>query len=187
MSGVEGAELVPHRYLKPLFPALLAVLHIGLDYETATILQAIIFYFAFILAMFLLAHQFLERRLTATMVTLMAALSYPVLRYGIEINAETGAWFMYALSLWLTLRFIKRPTALLFFGNALLITLGFLYKEYSIVTAVALGLATLFHPDFSTVRKVRYIALYALLFLGVHIPWQIYVYLTETLQLPLVV
>ena len=167
---------VAGRMLKPLYPAFLAALHTMLDFHTAALLQSIFFYLLFIVAMFLLAREFFEDTFSSVIVVLLSAFSYPVLKYGVDVYSETGAWFMYALSLWFTLRFMRHPTTKLFLFNAILVTIGFLWKEYAILTAVVFGLAILQHAMLSMREKVFYILAYAGIFLSTHVPWQAYVF-----------
>jgi hypothetical protein len=172
-------DSVRSRMLKPLEPLLVAALAPFFGYVNATIVQAVAFYFALLLAMYLLAREFLESdRETAFIATLACVLSYPLLRYGIDVLTETGAIFFYVISLWLTLRFAKTPSLPLFLCNVLAITLGFLWKEYSIIAAIVFGLAILFHRSLVVRQRAAYVVWYAALFLAVHIPWQTFVDLT---------
>lgn len=177
IAGDPDGRIVPHRFLKPLAPAVIAGLATMVDYKTAVLAQALFFYFALVVAMFLLTHEFFNDRFRAVLVTSLLTLSYPVLKYGVELNIETGAWFFYVLSLWLTVKFLKSPVRLIFLANAAVITIGFLWKEYSIVSAIIFGLTLIIHPQLALTQKIRYIAAYAALFLTIHIPLQIYVYM----------
>ncbi len=166
---------VAFRMLKPLAPALISALSPIFGYQGATLFQAIVFYIALIIAMYLLAREFLWDRFLAASATLLVVLSYPVLKYGLDLLTETGGLFFYIISLWLTLKFIAKPSRHIFLWNAALITIGFLWKEYSIVAAVIFGLGILFHSALTSKQKAAYVAAYGAIFLAVHIPWQLYV------------
>jgi hypothetical protein len=177
ISGVENASAVPHRLLKPLNPLLVAGLAMVFNYQTAFILQALVFYFALTATTFFLAREFFDDIFKSALVALLSALSYPVLKYGVEINAETGALFFYVLSLYLTVRFLKQPRGTIFLANVLVITLGFLWKEYSIVAAIIFGLSLLMHPQLSIRRKAMHVGVYGAIFLTIHASYQTYIYL----------
>ncbi len=178
MSGDYTTDVRPHRFLKPLNPALVAAIAtVTDDYHTAFILQALIFYIAFVLAVYVLAREFLDDILLSFLVASYVALSYPILKYGVDILTETGALFFYSASLILTLRYIKAPGWKLLLINATVVTIGFLWKEYSIVAAIIFGLSILFHSSLSVRTKIQHVAVYAAMFLAVHVPVQIYVYI----------
>ncbi len=174
----EGAPVthdVALRMLKPLPLLVIAALAPAIGYESATLVQAVLFYFALIVAMFLLAHEFLKNRELAAYATLLVMLSYPVLKYGLELLTETGGLFFYIISLWLALCFVATPTWKLLLWNAVVVTVGFFWKEYAIVSAVIFGLAILFHAALSWRAKAYFVAAYGAIFLGAHVPWQMYV------------
>lgn len=170
-SGISVAG----RMLKPLYPAYLAAMQPFLDFHDAALFQTVFFYLLFIVAMYLLAKEFLGGSFHAVLAVVLTAFSYPVLKYGLDVYSETGAWFMYALSLWLTLKFVKRPSRHLFVINVALITLGFLWKEYIIVAGMVFGLALLFHSALSVRHKSIYIAMYAGIFLAAQLSWQFHI------------
>jgi len=170
-------EVVPQRLLKPLNPLLIAGMSTFMPTGTAFLLQALVFYFALAIAVYFLAWLFFRDCFGAALIALMVTLSYPVLRYGVEINTETGALFLYVLSLILTFKFIERPSLPLLIGNTFVVTVGFLWKEYSIVAGIIFGLAILFHATLSTRLKAIYVALYGTIFLAAHIPWQLWIWM----------
>ena len=166
---------IAQRILKPLYPGFLALARNVTDYFTAALIQAVVFYFLFIIAMFLLAREFFENLFLASITVLLTAFSYPVLKYGIDVYTETGAWCMYALSLYLTVKFLRAPSLYIFFANVALITIGFLWKEYIVVAAMIFGLGIILHNALSIWQKTMYVFLYGAIFLAVQIPWQLYI------------
>lgn len=176
VEAVPGDISIPQRLLKPAYPAYLAALGPLVGFDAAALLQSVLFYLLFIVGTYLLAKEFFEDEFPAVLTVLLTAFSYPVLKYGLDVYTETGAWFSYVLSLWLTLLFVKRPTSGIFFANVVVITIGFLWKEYIIVAAIVFGLALFFHAALSMRQKILYIASYAGFFLAVHVPWQLHVF-----------
>jgi 4-amino-4-deoxy-L-arabinose transferase-like glycosyltransferase len=81
---------------------------------------------------------FLSTKWQALAFALLSALSYPLLRYGVDLYTETGALFFYVLSFLITLWYLKRPSVKLIIANGLVISIGFLWKEYTIVNALFL-------------------------------------------------
>jgi len=166
---------IAQRILKPLYPGFLALMGSVTDYFTAALVQAVIFYFLFIVAMFLLAREFFDDLFLATIAVVLSAFSYPVLKYGLDVYTETGAWFMYVLSLWLTVTFLRTPSRAIFFANVALITVGFLWKEYIVIAAIVFGICLLLHQALTIRQKILHVFLCGGIFLSVHIPWQFYI------------
>ncbi|KKW19345.1 MAG: hypothetical protein UY63_C0016G0015 [Parcubacteria group bacterium GW2011_GWA2_51_10] len=65
--------MVSQRLLKPLYPALLAVLSNVTDFYSASVAQSVVFYLLFIVAMFLLAREFFEETFPAVLAVLLTA------------------------------------------------------------------------------------------------------------------
>ncbi len=143
LSGLP-AQAYPERLLKPLAPLVVAAAAPALGFPAAFVLEVVLFYFAFALAFYALAYAFLEDRWLALVAALFGALSYPMLRYGLDLYTETGAQFFYLLSLLLTLFYLRMPSRRLLLANALAIGIGFLWKEYSAVAGLAFALVLLF-------------------------------------------
>ncbi len=165
-----------YRILKPLGPVLVAIIGPWTGYQEALIVQSVLFYFLLIVASFLLAYEFFRDRRLAVYFVLLIALSYPILKYGIDVYMESGALFFYVFSLYLTLRFAKTPSNTLLVANIATVALGFMMKEYSVVSGVIFGFVILFHPDLSLRRKCASIGLFAAAIAATSIPVQIYTY-----------
>lgn len=163
-----------YRMLKPLPILVISGLAPLMGYLNATVVQAVAFYFALAVAMYFFAYEFFQDRYLAAYAALAVMTSYPVLKYGVDVLTESGALFFFVLSLWLTLHFTKAPSQRLLLWNALVITIGFLWKEYSIVAAIVFGLVILSHTLLTLKQKAQYVLMYAAVFLVVHVPWQWY-------------
>lgn len=169
------SEAPPNRVLKPLAPLLIAALIPFFGDHDATLLQSLVFYLALVVLMYLFAYEFLGDHYLAFLATLMVSLSYPMLKYGVDIFTETGAICFYTLSLLLTLRILRTPRPSLIFINAAVIAVGFLWKEYSIVAGVVFGLVLLFHPTLSRAEKWKYVVAFGAIGALITIPWQVFV------------
>ena len=145
LSGLP-AEVHPERLLKPLAPLGTALLAPLTGFPTAFLFEVLLGYFAFALVLYALGYAFFEDRWKALTVALLSVLSYPLLRYGVDLYTETWALFFYCLSLLLTLRYLKVPSKKLIIANALVISIGFLWKEYSVVTGIIFALALITEP-----------------------------------------
>ena len=167
--GVPGAAISPPRILKPLNPLLVAGEERFLSPEVAFMAQSVFFYFLLLLACYALGRAFGFRRSESFITALLLGASYPVLKYGVDLYTETGALFFYVSSLILTLYYLRVPSWRIVLANAAVLTLGFLWKEYSIVSAAIFGLAILFHPRRSRREKIEDLGLFAGLFLAVNL------------------
>lgn len=179
LAGDTGFEASPQRILKPLAPATVALLApLFGSFEEAFLFQALAGYLLLIVCMYVLAREFLKDEHLAILTTLLSALSYPILKYGVDLTTETVAIALYCLSLFLTLRFLKKPRLHTFWWNVAVVTIAFFWKEYAVVSGAAFGIAILLHPSLTWGEKIRCIGLFGLTFGIVHALWQTYVYLT---------
>lgn len=166
----------PHRLLKPLCTLLVALIGPIVGYENALVAQSILFYALMLVVLYMLAREFTGQTRLAVVAVLLSGLSYPILKYGIEVYVETGALFFYVLSLLLTLRFMRAPSARLYLLNVVVVTAGSLWKEYAVVAGAVLGIAMLAHPVLTFKLKAMYAAAFAGIFLSVQALWQWFVY-----------
>ncbi|MHB8660821.1 MAG: hypothetical protein ACYC75_02720 [Minisyncoccota bacterium] len=174
-SGQPTAALHPERVLKPLAPVVVAAIAPFSGYSTAFLIEVVFFYLAFALVLYSLAWFFFEDRWLAFIAALLGALSYPILRYGVDLYTETGAQFFYVLSLVLTLLFIKRPSRKLLIANGLALGIGLLWKEYSVVAGLIFGLILLLQ-NISWRVRIADLALLALISLTPTLLVQLWVY-----------
>jgi hypothetical protein len=156
-----ATTVYPQRVLKPLAPVLVTVAAPVLGFQNAFLFEVLLFYFAFALALYWLGFIFFEDSLLAFFVAILGALSYPILRYGVDLYTETGAQFFYVVSLALSLLYARMPSRKLLVANALIIGIGLLWKEYSVVSGLIFGLILLFEST-PVARKLGNLALLAL-------------------------
>lgn len=170
------ATVYPQRVLKPLAPLGVAAVAPFIGFSAAFLFEVVLFYFAFALALYWLAYLYFKNRRLAFFAALLGALSYPLLRYGLDLYTETGALFFYVLSLALTLIYIQTPSRRILCINALVIGIGLIWKEYSVVAGLVFGLTLLFEN--ATVRaKVQNLFLLGLISLTPTALVQLWVFL----------
>ncbi|MEJ0053539.1 MAG: glycosyltransferase family 39 protein [bacterium] len=174
--GAPDAAANPGRILKPLAPLSVAALETALPPGTAFLVQVVVFYFLLIAACYALGRAFGFAAKESALLALLLGASYPVLRYGVDLYTETGALFFCVLSFALTLRYLRAPGWRVLLINSAVITLGFLWKEYSAVAALAFGLAILAHPALSWRERFRDLFVYVGVFAVVNLAWEIFVY-----------
>jgi len=176
--GVPGASVLPGRILKPLNPLVVAVEENMMTPETAFLAQVIVFYFLFLIVCYAFGRAFGLSKKESMLLTLMLGASYPILKYGIDLYTETGALFFYISSLILTLWYLRAPSMRIVLANAAIVTVGFLWKEYSAVSAIIFGFAILFHPELSWRARIKDLATFAGIFIAINLLWQAYIYFT---------
>ncbi len=169
------APIYPQRILKPLAPLGVALAAPYLGFPTAFLLEVLIFYFAFVLVLYWLAYSFFEDYWRALVAALLGALSYPLLRYGLDLYTETGAQFFYLLSLVFTLLYIRWPLRKHLVLNGAVIAIGLLWKEYSVVAGIIFGFVLLFE-NVPWRARIKNLALLALITLVPTLAVQVWVY-----------
>jgi hypothetical protein len=175
-SGLPASEH-PERILKPLAPLAVALVAPVLGFPQGFVFVAFVFYLAFAAALYALGWAFFRDRFAAVCVALLGALSYPLLRYGVDLYTETGALFLFVLSLYLLLHYAKEPSARLVMANASVIGIALLWKEYSVVAGLAFGLLLLFERNAWKI-KIGRLTLLALFSIAPTLLVQVWVYLT---------
>jgi len=175
--GAPNAPILPGRILKPLNPLVVALEENVMSPETAFLAQVVVFYFLFLIVCYFFGRAFGFEKKESVLLTLILGASYPILKYGVDLYTETGALFFYVLSLALTLWYMRVPSKRIVLVNALVLTIGFLWKEYSAVSALIFGLAILFHTGLSRRIKFEDLAILGGIFFVVNFAWQVVVYL----------
>jgi hypothetical protein len=167
-----------HRVLKPLVPysMLLISAITGMSLNEALLTQSIIFYFALALVMFYFLKIFFENKYLALTGTILYITAYPMLRSGISMLTDTGAWFFFVISIIAIYKYYLKPTNKNFLVSVALVALGFLWKEYHALAATLFGLIILFHPKLKLKDKITKEIIYVVLFLILFLPWQLYAY-----------
>jgi len=175
--GGDSGEVSAARMLKPLGPALVAIVaQTGASYKASFLFVLYLFFIALVVASFALYRNFFQNERRALFASIITIVTYPMIRYGLDAYTETGAWFFYLAGLWSTLLFVKRPSMRLLLLNAAIASLGFLWKEYSVLHMAIFGLMTLFSKDLPFYRKLRYLIFFTAIVVGISALWQSVVY-----------
>jgi hypothetical protein len=173
-AGLEAPEF-PARILKPLAPALVALGAPYFGFRTSFIGEVALLYLAFALVFYFLAFTFLKDRRLALIATLFSILSYPLLRYGLDLYTETGALFFYVLALGLTFQYLETPARRTLVLASLIIGAGLLWKEYVVINGLILGIVLLFEA-IPTREKIKNLLVLGVLSLGPSLLVQLWVY-----------
>lgn len=175
-SGKNVTDVFPERILKPLAPALVAAGAPFVGFFTAFLVEVLLMYAALVAAFYYLALHFFSDRHAALLTTLLGSLSYPILRYGLDLYTETGALFFYVLALGLTLSYMKVPRRSTLIGAGVIIGLGLLWKEYTVVNGLILGIVLLCESR-SMPERIERLVILAITSLGPTLAIQYWVYI----------
>lgn len=174
MQG-EKVEIDPWWLLRPLGP-ILALPFEFLGEGAGLIVQNIIFYFLSALLVFGITEIIFENKKQALLASIFFVSSSQVLEVGLSYLTDTGAWFFYLLSIFLTLLYLKNRSEKLIFLNGLLSGLGFLMKENGALGALFFGLMIIFSRDFTFKDKIYKILSFGIFFVVPIISWEIFMY-----------
>lgn len=179
-AGEEGGVAHGNRILKPLAPLAMMLISslVGehYPYEIALGALSIIGYLALTPAIYFLLFLFLKNREESFVGSLLYLGAYPLLLYGLDLYTETFAWLFHLAGLYYATRYYFGPQTFrpLLLSTALT-TVGFLWKEYTVLSGVALVTFVLMaHIPWRT--KLTHLAASAALALPILIGWQAYVY-----------
>lgn len=128
-SGDEIRGLIPWRALRA--GGILLALPFTVIFSSFGALTAenILFYFAAMYLMFRLGEEILRGKKAAFLTVIFFSAAYPLLRFGLCALTDMPAWFFYLLSLWLAIRFLKKPSRFSAGLTGLTAGLGVLIKE----------------------------------------------------------
>ena len=167
----------PNRILKPLAPlGMLLFLPFTDSYIAALALESVVFYYFLAILIYFFVFLIVPNKKQAFVASVLFITSYPMLRYGLDLYTETGAWFFYVLGLYGAVLFYKTLSNKAFFLSLAAITLGVLWKEYAILAGVALATITVFHPQLDIRSKIKKIIFAMLVFLPPVLLIMAYVY-----------
>lgn len=165
------------RMLKPVMPFLIAIGSNYFDYGPTLILINAIFYFLIGFIIFKIIKLLFSSNFQALIGSLLFLSAYPILEYGLTYMTDTVGWFFAALSVYLTLLFLKKPSNKWVILNGLVCLVGFLTKEYIVLGILFffICLFFVFGDDFK--QKLKYFSLFCLIFLPPFFAWHTFVYL----------
>lgn len=177
-NGDVGAVTHVFRILKPLAPLIMVLFHrlLQLDFYSSFYLEVILMYILSCVIGYLFFKSFFKDKILAFVSTLLFVCSYPALKYGLDLFTETGAWFFYLLGLFSVWNFYLRKNWLNLFISNLVIIIGFLWKEYSILVGFLLVFVIIFDKSIMVNKKARYLFFSGLFSLIFFLIWQFFTY-----------
>lgn len=161
MSGEEVAPY-PGRLLKPLAPfgiMLFATLFNG-DMVAGFLALNVFSYFLLAVATYIFLLFFTPDRILAMLGTLIFTSTYPVLEYGLNLYSEMGAWLFFVVALIGAVRYYRDASWKNFFIALSAISVGLLWKEYSILSGIFFAFILLFEQ--TRTRKEKFLRLVTL-------------------------
>ncbi len=171
----EGCSIDPLRFLRPLGP-MLSTRFEFLGAGAGLIVQNIIFYFLLVFLLFKITDIIFQNKKYAFLASLFFITSTPFIETGLSYLTDTGSWFFYCLSIYLTLLYFQSYQEKLLAMNGFLSGLGVLLKENGGLGASFLGLMVLFDKNISLKDKIIKIAIFGAIFLAIVIGWQLVSY-----------
>lgn len=169
----------PARILKPLAPALIALGAPVVGFEDAFLWHVALAYIALVFVTYLFFKLFFNGNVIQALVgTVFFSLSYPMLRYGLDLYSETGALLFYVAGLLGVLMFLRKPSYETLLLNVVIAIFGFLWKEYSAVHCVIFNLIIMVWPTehISISKKLRFLLLFNGLWILAEGLWQLAVW-----------
>lgn len=162
--GGQDGSLPFHRLLKPV--GLLFALPFEFLGEGAGLLvQNAIFYLLCAFLIFKITELIYQNKKQALLASIFFVSATPVIEVGLSYLIDSGGWFFYLLSVFLTLLYFKTKNEKLVLLNGFLSGLGFLMKETGGLGASFFGLMILFSGNFSYKEKISKIARFGAFFL----------------------
>lgn len=161
--GGENLEVNPWIALRPL-GSLIALPFEFLGEGAGLILENIVFYLLGAVLMFKIADLIFNNKKQAVLATLFFVTSTVVIEVGLSYLTDSGAWFFYLLSLFLTLIFFKTKKEWLIVLNGFLSGLGVLMKENGGLGILFFALMVLFSRDFKGREKILKIIYFGIFF-----------------------
>ena len=167
-----GCQIDPLRFLRPMGP-MLATRFEFLGAGAGLIVQNIIFYFLLAFLLFKITDLIFNNKKYAFLASLFFIASTPFIDTGLAYLTDTGSWFFYCFSIYLTLLYFQSRQERLVAMNGFLSGLGVLLKENAGLGAPFFGLMILLDKDISFKNKIIKIAVFGAIFLAIVIGWQL--------------
>ena len=166
-----GCQIEPLRFLRPLGP-MLSTRFEFLGSGAGLLVQNIIFYFLLVFLLFKITDIVFHNKKYAVLASLFFITSTPFIDTGLAYLTDTGSWFFYCLSVYLTLLYFQSHQERLVAMNGFLSAVGVLIKENGGLGAPFFGLMILFDKNISFKNKIIKIAVFSAPFLAIVIGWQ---------------
>ncbi|MCC7522720.1 glycosyltransferase family 39 protein [Candidatus Uhrbacteria bacterium] len=178
-AGLPVEQMYGFRILKPLTSyGLLWVSSLTGSYESAFWWIMMVGFVACLPVAYSIGKHFFGKEKSGIVYMLWIMLSYPMLKYGLEMATDSVAWLFYFLStLFLVLYWIQKKESALWIAMVW-ITLGFFWKEYVVVSLIALHVLVLLDRKRPLIDSIVLLAKLDALFVIPHAVWQVYVFQT---------
>ncbi|MBI2450076.1 MAG: glycosyltransferase family 39 protein [Candidatus Nealsonbacteria bacterium] len=171
----EGGQAEMARILRPLGP-FLALPFEFLGEGAGLVVQNIFFYLLCAFLVFKIVEIIYHDKKQAFFASLFFVTATPVIESGLAYLTDTGAWFFYLFSIFLTLLYFKRREDWLITVNALISGLAVLIKENGGLGILFFGLMIFLSKEFSAKEKIKKLIYFGTLFLIPTIVIQVFVY-----------
>ena len=160
----EDGSLPFHRLLKPL-GFLIALPFEFLGEGAGLVVQNIFFYLLSALLIFKITELVYQNKKQALLASIFFVSATPVIEVGLSYLVDSGGWFFYLFSIFLTLLYFKTRNEKLIILNGFLSGLGFLMKETGGLGVPFFGLMILFSGTLSLKEKILKMARFGIIFL----------------------
>lgn len=177
LVGQPSTGYFPHRLIKPLAPFLFGLGSFFMDFKASFLFINGIFYFLIGFIIFKIADILFGSKRQAFVSSVLFLSAYPMLEYGISYMTDLSGWFFFALSVYLTLLFLKQPSYKLAAIGGFISALGILCKESGGMGILFFTLILFFTSGESFKNKVKYLSVFCGFFLLPFSLWQLFVYL----------
>jgi len=107
--------------------------------EVAWLLLNSLFYIGLCLCFYALATRVLQDKRVAFLSTLLLALNYATVVFGLSYGADASGWFFYVVALYCSFRYITSKQQAWLWAAAALIGVGGLFKEYALCAYVVVA------------------------------------------------
>ena len=167
------------RYLKPLAPAVIALLTtFGIDPVSGVLVQSVLLYFMLGLAAYWFGYVLFNKKSAGFICALLIVCSFPMVKYGLDYLTETGAWALYFLSLAGMVLWYRSPYSYWHWFVAGTLLAGLLWKEYAVLAGLTFLFVVCFHARISVRFKALVLLQVGALTLIPWVMWQYHVYAT---------
>jgi len=160
----KNVKVTPERALRPL-GSLIALPFEFLGEGVGLVVQNVIFYLLATFLIFKITELIYHNKKQAFFASLFFVTATPVIESGLAYLTDTGAWFFYLLSLFLTLIYLKKRKEWLITINGFLSGLGVLMKENGGLGVLFFGLMILLSKEFNAKEKVFKIIHFGIFFI----------------------
>lgn len=175
LRGEESQLASPWYILRPVAPLLAAPFEF-MGAGAGLIVQNIFFYFFCTFLIFKIVELIYHNKKQALLASMVFVTSTTVIEVGLSYLIDTGAWFFYLLSIFLTIFYLQKGSRALVILNGFVCGLGFLMKENGAMGILFFVAMILITEKLNRREKLLDIARFGLSFLTPVVMFQFFVY-----------